>query len=246
MKQTIRIGFSAVILVALACDSGTPSGATSPGEEAWTHSSLSVPASEHTNATLGIASWTVSGAGESRTIEALDSSSTTMATLELLPEYLDDRSQLAASVTVGDAAESVTVSSEGVVEGNASKVAVSLVNAMYADLKRLRVPAAHGSAAEALGDDDGELGVTSQALIYDCGTTIWPGDAVRCGTVFLGESRICITNDGPVHGSAYVSWFNADYGVPPYDQTCFFRWFWGADVYTTNTSQEGVALRVSH
>ncbi|WP_438020421.1 hypothetical protein WMF18_15690 [Sorangium sp. So ce315] len=215
-------------------------------ESATAGSPLSVRASASTHEALRIASWSVSGTGDARTFVGLDDAEAPVATLTIQPERHERGARLLVEVDTEATSETLTLTADGAVTGGGSARAVALASALYGDLKAFD---ASGGArpSDPLTSADGEqIGTATDALTYSCGATINRGDWVRCGTVFLGETSICITNNTGSHGIAYVDWFKQDFGVYPYDRTCAYRWFWGADVYVNNKSAPGVALTVSH
>ncbi|WP_433936498.1 hypothetical protein AB3662_17635 [Sorangium cellulosum] len=245
MKTRLFYVLPALTSLMIAC--AAPSSTELQIEEATTADSpLSVRASASTHEALGIASWSVSGTGDARTFVALDDVEAPVATLTIQPESLEQGARLLVEVDTEATSETLTLTADGAVTGGGSARAVALANALYGDLKAFSASGA-GQPAEPMTSADGEqLGTASDALTYPCGATIYPGDWVRCGTLFLGETMICITNNTGAHGIAYVDWFKQDFGVYPYDRTCAWRWFWGADVYVNNKSAPGVALTVSH
>ncbi|HTN89666.1 MAG TPA: hypothetical protein VL242_38575 [Sorangium sp.] len=245
MKTPLFYVLPALTSLMIAC--ATPSSTELEIEEATTADSpLSVRASASTHEALHIASWSVSGTGDARTFVGLDDAEAPVATLTIQPESLERGARLLVEVDTEAAREALTLTADGAVTGGGSARAVALASALYGDLKAFDA-SGRAQPPEPVTSADGEqIGAASDALTYPCGATIYRGDWVRCGTVFIGETYICITNNTGSPGIAYVDWFKQDFGVYPYDRTCAWRWFWGADVYVKNNSAPGVALTVSH
>ncbi|HTN91347.1 MAG TPA: hypothetical protein VL242_47080, partial [Sorangium sp.] len=134
---------------------------------------------------------------------------------------------------------------DGAVAGGGSARAVALASALYGDLKAFDA-SGRAQPPEPVTSADGEqIGAASDALTYSCGATILPWNSVRCGTVFIGVSKICITNNTGSFGRVYADFFG-EFDVYPYSRTCGSGWFLGADIYVENRSASGVALTVSH
>ncbi|XYH95456.1 hypothetical protein ACMHYB_47895 [Sorangium sp. So ce1128] len=245
MKRRLLCVLPALTSLMIACE--TPSSTElESGESTTADSPLSIRASASTHDALRIASWSVSGTGDARTFVALDDAAAPVATLAIQPEDLERGARLLVEVDTEATRETLTMTADGVVTGGGSARAVALANALYGDLKAF---SASGVAhpPEPLTSADGEqIGAASDALTFSCGQTILPGHSVRCGTTFLGETSICIVNNTNAFGVVYVDWFGQYFGVYAHDRTCFYRWFWGADVYVYNESGPGVALTVSH
>ncbi|KYF84420.1 hypothetical protein BE17_02370 [Sorangium cellulosum] len=247
MKTRLLYVLPALTSLMFAC--ATPPSTELEIEEATTADSpLSVRASASTHDALRIASWSVSGTGDARTFVGLDDAEAPVATLTIQPESVERGTRLLVEVDTEATREALTLTADGVVTGGGSARAVALANALYGDLKAFNASGAARPSESVTSADGEQIGAASDALglTYPCGATIYPGDWVRCGTLFLGETMICITNNTGAHGIAYVDWFKQNFGVYPYDRTCSWRWFWGADVYVNNKSAPGVALTVSH
>lgn len=75
------------------------------------------------------------------------------------------------------------------------------------------------------------LGEAEDALAswYGCGSCVGYDDGVVCGTVFLGETDIWISNISDVDAVVWYSYLYAYLGVPAHSSVHFVRWFWGAD-----------------
>lgn len=215
-------------------------------ESTTADSPLSVRASASTHEALRIASWSVSGTGDARTFVGLDDAEAPVATLTMQPESHERGARLLVEVDTQASRESLILTADGAVTGDGSARAVALASALYGDLKAFDASAG-ARPSDSLTSAGGEqIGTATDALTYSCGATIYPGHWVRCGTVFLGETSICITNNTGAHGVAYIDWFGQNFGIYPYNRTCAWRWFWGADVYVQNVSAPGVPLTVSH
>jgi len=245
MKRFLLCVLPALTSLMIACEA--PSSTELEGVESTTAGSpASIRASASTHDALRIASWSVSGTGDARTFAALDDAEAPVATLTMQPESLEQGAKLLVEVDMQATRETLTLTADGVVTGGGSARAVALASALYGDLKAFSASEAARPPEPPTSAEGEQIGVASDALTYSCGRTIYPGDSVRCGTLFLGETSICIVNNTGVPGAAYVDWFRQNFGVYAYDRTCFYRWFWGADVYVTNRSAPGVALTVSH
>ncbi|WP_437304377.1 hypothetical protein [Sorangium sp. So ce388] len=245
MKTRLLYVLPALTSLMIAC--ATPSSTELEIEESTTADSpLSVRASASTHDSLRIASWSVSGTGDARTFVALDDAEAPVATLTIQPESVARGARLLVEVDTEATRETLTLTADGVVTGGGSARAVALANALYGDLKAFSASGAAQPPEPVTSADGEQIGAASDALTYPCGATILPGDWVRCGTVFVGESKICITNNTDADGVAYVDWLGQHVGVYPRHRTCFAHWFWGVDVYVYNASRPGVALTVSH
>ena len=248
MKTRLFYVLPALTSLMIAC--ATPSSTELEIEEATTADSpLSVRASASTHEALHIASWSVSGTGDARTFVGLDDAEAPVATLTIQPESLERGARLLVEVDTEATREALTLTADGAVTGGGSARAVALASALYGDLKAFSASGAARPPEPVTSAEGEQIGAASDALTFSCGQTIYPGDVVRCGTVLFGESKICIVNNTNAFGVAYVEWFGWGgqyFGVYPHDRTCFYRWFWGADVYVYNVSDPGVALTVSH
>ncbi|WP_437985158.1 hypothetical protein [Sorangium sp. So ce117] len=245
MKRFLLCVLPALTSLMIACEA--PSSTELEGVESTTAGSpTSIRASASTHDALRIASWSVSGTGDARTFAALDDAEAPVATLTIQPENLEEDAKLLVEVDMQATRETLTLTADGVVTSGGSARAVALANALYGDLKAFSASKAARPPEPPTSADGEQIGAASEALTYLCNNTISPGNWVRCGTVFLGESRICITNNTDWFGTAYLDWFKQSVGVYAHDQTCFRRWFWGADVSVYNNSASGVALTVSH
>ncbi|XXY53263.1 hypothetical protein WME91_19220 [Sorangium sp. So ce269] len=245
MKTRLLYVLPALTSLMIAC--ATPSSTELEIEEATTADSpLSVRASASTHEALRIASWSVSGTGDARTFVGLDDAAAPVATLTIQPESLERGARLLVEVDTEATREALTLTADGAVTGGGSARAVALASALYGDLKAFD---ASGGArpSEPLTSADGEqIGAASEALTFSCGATIYRGDVVRCGTYFLGETKICIVNKTNTLGSAYMNRVEQYFGVYPYNRTCVYQWFWGEPVSVENTSDPDVPLTVSH
>ncbi|WP_433936495.1 hypothetical protein AB3662_17620 [Sorangium cellulosum] len=244
MKTRLLYVLPALTSLMIAC--ATPSSTELEIEEATTADSpLSVRASASTHEALRIASWSVSGTGDARTFVGLDDAEAPVATLTIQPESVERGARLLVEVDTEATSEALTLTADGVVTGGGSARAVALANALYGDLKEF---SASGGAQppEPVTPAHGEqIGAASDALTYSCGATILPGNRVRCGTVLIGLTRICITNNTGSYGRASMD-FVGEFDIYPYNRSCVDGWFLGFDVYVENKSARGVALTVSH
>ncbi|WP_437753584.1 hypothetical protein [Sorangium sp. So ce1389] len=245
MKMRLFYVLPALTSLMIAC--ATPSSPELEIEEATTADSpLSVRASASTHDALRIASWSVSGTGDARTFVGLDDAEAPVATVTIQPESLERGARLLVEVDTEATREALTLTADGVVTGGGSARAVALANALYGDLKAFDASGA-ARPSDPLASADGEqIGAASEALTFSCGATIYPGDVVRCGTYFLGETKICIVNNTGALGSAYMNRVEQYFGVYPYNRTCVYQWFWGEPVSVENTSAPGIPLTVSH
>ncbi|WP_437573883.1 hypothetical protein [Sorangium sp. So ce887] len=245
MKRCFACVLPALASLMVACAT-PPSTELELGESTTADSPLSVRASASTHDALRIASWSVSGAGDARTFVGLDDAAAPIATLSIQPEDVERGARLLVEVDTQATRETLTLTADGVVISGGSARAVALADALYGDLQAFAASGVAHPSDPPMSADGESIGAASEALTYSCGSTIAQGDWVRCGTLFLGETLICITNNTSVLGSAYVDWFGLEFGVRPRSSTCFYRWFWGADVYVQNWSGSGAALTVSH
>ncbi|WP_438029912.1 hypothetical protein [Sorangium sp. So ce233] len=245
MKTRLLYVLPALTSLMIAC--AAPSSTELEIDESTTADSpLSVRASASTHDALRIASWSVSGTGDARTFVGLDDAEAPVATLTIQPESLERGARLLVEVDTEATSETLTLTADGAVTGGGSARAVALANALYGDLKAFSASGAAQPPEPVTSADGEQIGAASDALIFLCGETIYPGDVARCGTNFLGESKICITNHTGTFGAAYVDWLGRNVGVYPYHRTCFAGWFFGVNVFVYNVSSPGVALTVSH
>ncbi|WP_437304378.1 hypothetical protein [Sorangium sp. So ce388] len=245
MKTRLLYVLPALTSLMIAC--ATPSSTELEIDgSTTTDSPLSVRASASTHDSLRIVSWSVSGTGDARTFVALDDAEAPVATLTIQPESVEQGARLLVEVDTEATRETLTLTADGAVTGGGSARAVALANALYGDLKAFSASGAAQPPEPATSADGEQIGAASDALIFLCGETIWPGNVVRCGTMWLGETKICIVNDTNALGVAYMNRVEQYFSVYPHDRICVSKWFWGEPVSVQNTSNQGVALTVSH
>jgi len=193
-----------------------------------------VKASAATRETLKIDSWSRVDDATGHRLLALDAAGQVKATL-LLQDQEDGTLQLAFA---GSSVAPVTLAADGRVTGEDSDL-LALAKALSADLQAQPAKSSPG-------------GVSTQS-VSGCGQNVYPGNYGVCGTTWLGDSRIAITNNTGCWAyiysqvlNTYATGINDWIAIPPFDTVSFVRWFWGNNVLVYNWWGDCGTINVHH
>lgn len=195
---------------------------------------IAIKASVATREMLNIDRWSTNDSVSGHRLLALDATGYALATLSLRDlEGGKVQFALADSHTAA-----VTLATDGQVSGDDPKL-VKLAKAFYADLQTQNATSRGEGAAP--------------QVVNACGQEVLPGDTGVCGTVFLGESLIGVTNNSGCWAyvwsdalNQYATGIDDWIAIAPYGTVSFLRWYWGSNVSVLNWEGDCGTITVHH